>query len=206
MSRSRILRFLIFTIVILGLSGLSAAVADVGGTPRVDTSVTLAATPLVPFFSVLTAEVPLAVFGVQGPLAQARTKSWYFATSPFFSPTVFYELGVEALYGFGDPDEPWLSLGVGTAFSQQRGVTSIPLAVETVGDFRFGSGLSLVPSLLGLIYANGFITELDLKSKVSFVEGWPYLVVGGYAELAVNLEQGGSGLQYGLLYGLGTKW
>jgi hypothetical protein len=173
---------------------------------QVDTAVTLMATPFDPTFSVLSAEFPAAAFGAQGLLAQTRLRTWYFATSPYFWPMTFYEIGAEGLIGLGDPAEPWLSLGVGTAFSQVAGIISIPLVMELSGDFRFGPGFALLPSLQGLLYGNGLILQLDARTKISLDEHGPYLVVGGYVEATMEFGLGGGVFQYGLLYGVGTKW
>lgn len=207
MIRSCFLRaFVVTTIFCSSLAPVLHAEASSVDNPRISASLIVIGTTLDPTFSMILVDLPLPVVGVSGPWEKVSLRTWYLAKSAYLLPFRFAETSVVANYNWGSTELPWLVSGLGVGYSNTAGVSSTPGILSLDWNWNFSPMFIVTPSLLCLVYGEGFIVETKFQSRVSLGSGGPFLVVGGQVSVGYDFKVQVPGTMLGLYSGLGYRW
>lgn len=155
---------LILILLILGLTKISAQGLDGS------VAVKLYGYPVLPSMSEIRLELYANTLASSTSFDPLSLQLWYLAATPYFLPDAFFESGASIHWNFGDIRRPFLSLGVGTAFSLERDTVSIPLILSAEGKYRVLGLWIINPLLRGLIYGEGYILETQLNNTVPIIK------------------------------------
>jgi hypothetical protein len=161
------------------------------------------AAPFIPNAGKVAVEVPLSLFINDGILSRTNTKIWYLASSPFFIPDPFFEIGfVEELTIF-QKNTSFIMVGLGSAFSQENKVTSIPLITSFRWKWLPLDWFELQTSLENLLYAEGDIIDIQLLSTFKPFENGLLFQLGFKGSVAYGWTRQIFAYSYGPTVGLG---
>ena len=158
---------------------------------------------ILPDMGKLVIDTPISLFVKEGILSKTDVRVWYLASSPVFFPDPFYEIGFTAELTLSQKETSCFMVGLGTSFSQENGVTSIPLITSIRWKWYPLNWLEFQPSLENLLYGEGDI--IDIQLMVNFK---PFSIdllfqLGLIGSAAYSLDQNLFGYSYGLSTGLG---
>ncbi len=159
--------------------------------------------PLIPDAGKVSVEVPLSLFVDDGIMSRTNARVWYLASSPFFIPDPFFEVGLTGEYVFAKTRTASFAAGVGTAFSMENNIISIPLIISARARWFPLRWLELEASLENLLYGEGDF--LDAQAMITFK---PFKIgllfhIGGTGVMAYSWKKDLFGYSYGLSAGFG---
>lgn len=159
--------------------------------------------PFIPDASKILVEVPLSLIDKNAFLSRTNTRIWYLTASPFFVPDPFYEIGFTAEYNLSHKDKSSFSIGMGSAFSQDNGIISIPLIISIRKKWFPLNWMDIQASLENLLYGEGDIMDIHLTSSFKPFNSGLLFQIGGTGTLALGWTQNIIAYSYGLSAGLG---
>jgi len=171
---------LLFLLLSLGLGSVSGEGLDGA------VSVKLYGYPIIPNMSEIRLELHAGTFTSSDSLAPISIQSWYLTATPYFLPGGFFETGASLHWNFGRIRKPFLSIGMGTAFSMESNTVSIPLILSAEGKYEIFEFLIINPVLRGLIYGEGYILEAQLNNTVPIIKDKVQADLGGQFNYGYN--------------------
>jgi len=159
--------------------------------------------PFVPNAGKFVTEVPISLFINDGFLSRTNTRVWYLASSPLFIPDPFYEIGFEAEYSLIYNEKSTLSVGLGTAFSQENKITSVPLINSIRWKWFPQNWLGIQASMENLLYGEGDIIDTHLMANFKPFDFGLLFQIGGTGAIAYGWTEEIFAYSYGLSAGLG---
>jgi hypothetical protein len=159
--------------------------------------------PFIPDAGKFVVEVPLSLFFDDEILSRTNTRIWYLASSPLFIPDPFFEIGFTEEFTVIQKKNSCLMVGLGSAFSQENQVTSIPLITSIRWKWFPLNWLEFQPSLENLLYGEGDIIDIQLMSTFKPFEYGFLFQIGITGSVAYGWTEQIFAYSYGLSVGLG---
>lgn len=193
-------------IMLLAGSFLFAANSHNHDSSKVFISVTEFGYPIIPNASQAKFRIPISLETGSNEFADFEITTWYRAISPYFIPDVFYEVGVVTSYNVLNRLKSDLYFGVGTAFSQNKDSTSIPLIMPIEYRYNPIKYIGLNIAMQTMFYGEGILSELTVATLSFPFSRNMYLKIGCSANAAYSWVEEVFEYSYGLLYGLGYRF
>lgn len=117
---------------------------------RLKIDITESAFPIIPSMSKIQITLPVS---------EIDFVIWYLASSAFFIPDPFMETGLTINYSFLRKSNYRISAGIGSAFSTENDILSIPFILDVKGEVFFNNWFMVEADFLTLIYGEGLIVD-----------------------------------------------
>ncbi|PKM71008.1 MAG: hypothetical protein CVU92_10660 [Firmicutes bacterium HGW-Firmicutes-17] len=170
----------------------------------IELEATISGSPLIPSSSELKLSVPFGIVLDQEIFRNFSANAWYLAATPYLFPGKFFEFGTTLGYGFGKTSMHGypLIINLGSAFSMNNGIISVPAILGVSSNINFIKNSSLNPNINILIYGEGIIAHVKITTGFAPFKNSLIIILGAEAMLAVSIKYSQSALSYGYIAGI----